>query len=613
MGRVRATFEFQGKTYPRAVPQPQRRTFGEVWKAPTPKDQSIFREINKRMLRMYDAAVTSNLTTDFPISVTSANAEILVSILGARGRMRRLDRDNPFAHGAIEAYIDNVGGEEPFRLEMKVGKKNADGEFIEEKDTNAEIEEAWAKAAEPENCCANRSLSRQEMDWQAIAALVRDGGIIYRHRRLYPKNRYGYAIEPIEIDRLDHYWNRPAQGTGNEIQFSIELDEWKAPVAYWILDRHPGDVYAWSNSPRYRTRIDAEEIIALFDIKTRAGQLVGMPRLASIIQRLHRIDQFDIAHCTAAIWSACKPFFFVQEFPTAQEYVPDFIKTAMDRASEFANESSGRNVGDKIADMEPATGEILPYGMKPIFSDPHFPIEAAGGFTKDNLRAAASGSGVPYHVLANDLEGVNFSSGRLGENAWHDLCKRLQSHLIVNYRIPHFRVWLKYAIMSGEVDQPISRLEELQDAAVFYGRRWPYINPYQDRQADALAIEMGVTSRSRIIAESDRGGDVEEVDAEIASDRKIDAAHKLDFTQNVSNPVLKKGAPGQLQPTPEELSDPADTPPAKNGKSHASGFCIECRSVVAEGDTRCYMCGSDGLHFPQRHRNGEHHESRFAP
>jgi lambda family phage portal protein len=515
-----------------------------------PDHAKILRETNGRIMRMYEAAVTNNLNSDFTVSITSANAEILTSISAARSRARKLERDNPYGRAILETFQDNVAGDEPFRLEMKVGKW-VDNEFIEESETNRLIEAAWEEAGMPENCTVRRDMSRAEVDWQAITALVRDGGILARHYRAFPNNPFNYAIEPIEVDRLDHFWARPQTGSGNEVQFSIEMDEYHAAIAYHLLTKHPGDVFAWSASAKYRERVPAENIIALFDIRTRAGQYVGMPRFASIIQRLHRIDQFDIAHVTAAIWASCKPFFITQEFPTAMEYVPDFIKTAMQNA--MAGDAEGE--GDKIANVEPGTGEILAYGQKPVLVDPKFPVEAAVGFKKDNLRAAAAGSGAAYHMIANDLENVNFSSGRLGLQQFQDTCKKLQRHFIVNYRRPHFNVWLKYAILSGELPiELLPRLKELQKAAKFFGRRWPYVNPLQDAQADILRVNAGLTSRGRVIAESDRGGDVEEVDAEIASDRKIDESHDLDFT----NPEATK--PG------DEGEDGADPPPRKGGK-----------------------------------------------
>ena len=514
-------------------------------------------QIRGRSVRMFDSAATTNLNIDFPVSITSANAEILVSIMASRSRARRLERDNPYASGIITTFQNNVVGDDPFRLEMKVGKLDSTGAFVEESATNQLIEQAWKEAALPENCTVRRDTSRLELYHQAIAAVIRDGGLIGRHFRGFPKNKFGYAIEAIESDRLDHYWNRPAIGTANEIQFSIEMDEYHAPVAYWLLTRHPGDVFAWSNSPKYRERVPAEDVIAFFAMRSRAGQYVGMSRFSSVIQRLHRLDQYDVAEMTAAIVAACQMGFFTKT-ATTDQYVGD----------------REEDDGEKSMKAEPGQFNELPEGYDVTAFDPKHPVEAYPNFTKQNLRSVATGAGLAYHTLANDLEGVNFSSGRLGENAQRDEFKKLQKHMIYSFVRPHFNEWLKYAILSGSLKLPPSRIEEFQAAAHFHAKRWPYVNPLQDVQADVLRIEAGLTSRSRVIADSDRGGDVEQVDSEIASDKKVDEIHDLDFSgADPTTPTVPKGTPGEDKPNTE---DDDETPPAKNGaKSRVNWESVE--------------------------------------
>ncbi len=512
-----------------------------------PKDANYLRQIPRSKFRMYDSAVMNKLNEDFPITITSANAEILVSLLQTRSRARRLERDNPYAAAITNTHQNNVAGDDPFRLEMKIGTLT-DGVFTEDTDSNREIEEAWKDAGLPENCTVRRTISRQEMYYQAISSVIRDGGIILRHYRNFPKNDFRYAVDILETDHLDHMWNRPAGGSGNEIQFSIEMDQWHGPVAYWLLTRHPGDVFAYSNSPRYRERVPAEDVIAFWNIRTRAEQYIGMSSFCSIMQRLHRLDQYDVAEMTAAIVTACKMGFFVKD-ATGDEYTGD----------------TESQEGQKEVTAKPGSWEELPAGYKSEMIDPQHPVEAYPNFTKQNLRAVAGGAGIAYHVLANDLEGVNFSSGRLGENQQRDQFKKLQRHMILNFVRPHFAVWLKYAILSGKVKQPIEKLDEIVKAAHFHAKRWSYINPMQDAQADILRIESGLTSRSRVIAESDRGGDVEQVDSEIASDRKIDEAHDLDFSDaDVTMPTIKKGLPGETLPNPDDDIQPP-SPPSKTG------------------------------------------------
>lgn len=548
--------------FPWTKPQKRSPIYGNLIRSSqvSPFHAKIIREVNGKMMRMFEAAISTNLNADFPVTISSGNAEVFTSILATRARARTLERDNPYAWAMIQSMMANVGGHDPFRLEMKVGKTTAEGEFKEERDTNEKIETWWKDAGKPANCTTRRDTSRLELYLQAIASMVRDGGILARHWRAFPKNPYKYAIQPLEIDRLDHYYNGKNELTGNNIIMSKEVDQWGGVVGYWVLQRHPGDIFFQSNfaDRNYREFVPAEDMILLRDLCTRAEQQVGITRFASIIQHLHRIGQFDIAHVTAAIWSACKPLFLLKKLPTNTDFVPDFIRTAIEREGELAAME-----GQKEDTATPGETTELPYGVEPWQADPKFPIESAPQFKRDNLKAAAAGSGTAYHMIGQDLESVNFSSGRLGENQFHDTCRILQEYFILNYVEPHFSVALEYAILSGKLSLPYSRLDEFKLAAHFHGRRWPYINPLQDAQADILRIEAGLDSRDNVIQNSERGGDVEKVNAEICSGRKSDAAHGLDFTPDPTTPTVAKGEPGEEKPEAEG----GQVPGKKGGKS----------------------------------------------
>jgi lambda family phage portal protein len=551
---MKISFEF-GRSAPPA--SPPRPTGAQLIRASVvqPHHAQVLRDVNRRMLRMYEAAVTDRLNADFPVSLASANAEILASAIAARSRSRRLERDNPYAWGILNEFQNNVVGDDPFRLQMKVGQRTPEGEFIEERATNQQIEEWWTEAGRPENFTVRRDMSRLEAYLQALSALVRDGGILWRKWRAFPHNRFGYAVQPIEVDRLDHHLNQTARGSGNRIRFGIEMDEFEAPLAFHIWESHPGDVFGFLSSSRVSERVKGEEIIALWDIRTRAGQYIGMPRFSSIIQRLHRMDQYDVAEITAAIWASCKPFFL----------------TRTNASGEYSGDEASR-AGETISAVEPATGEILPEGYKPELVDPKHPTEAYPHFCKANLRAVGRGSGLAYHTLANDLEGVNFSSGRLGENAQRDEFKKLQAHMITGLVYPDFRERLRYAILSGNLPGlSLARLDEFCRAAHFTGKRWPYVNPLQDAQADVLRVENGLDSRQRIVAESDRGGTFADVCAEQAADEESAELHGLEFGERTAAPAVAELEPGEVEePTaPKPASKPGSKQTLSKARSRA--------------------------------------------
>jgi lambda family phage portal protein len=535
---------------------------------------------NKKMARAYDAAMTNNLNADFPLTVGSANAEILGSEAMMRYRSRTLVKDFPTGKGILRTDKNNVCGPDPFRLEMQVGSWSADGKkFTLETKTNRLIKDAWEKAGLQENCTVRRNMGRMEMYHCVEASSFRDGRILIRLHRNFPNNKYRFAIELIECDRLDqNYMGRSPQG--NQIRFSVELDKYNAPVAYWILTRHPGDLFMYNgNIPNtYRERVPADEIIFFNNLRDRAEQDLGLPEMDSTIQTLHRARQFNIAHVTAALWSCTKPFFITQEYPTGIPYAGDPVTYAnlRDGGVEFGVTGNGVNAPapgdlqgggrDKFKTLQPATGEILQLGQKAQLVDPKFPVESAEGFNRDSLLLVATGVGMSFGAVSSDYEKYSFSTARFAEQPQRDNFKVRQNHFIQAFARLHFNEWLESAILSGALDLPISRLEEFQDAASFVAKTWPYVNPVQDAQADIELMEANLKSHTEVRRESENGGTYEDVIVEIANEREMAKGHGIDLTVEVTRPALPKGEPGQTQPA----TDDDMPPPKRNGNGNQS-------------------------------------------
>lgn len=517
-----------------------------------------FREINQRGMRAYEAAMSSNLNSDFSMTAGSANAEILTSLYISRGRARTLVKDNAIAKNAVRARKNNVCGEDPFRLEMRVGKYSADGKtFTLETETNRKIKTAWEKAGRPKNCTVRRDMSRLEMYHCLEASEFRDGNVLLRHHRAFD-NEFGYAAELIESDRLQESFNGTA-ANGNRIRFSIERDRFNAPVAYWLLTRHPGDLF--QTVPRttttFRERVPADEIILFSNMRDRAEQDIGFPEFDSVIQELHLSRQFDRAHVTAAIWAACNPLFLVKEIPTGMQFPGDpsmFANQVGEVAGGTAGTGNAPAAGDgkggganKIEIVEPGTGRVLDYGIKPMMPNPKFPVEAAVGFRRDRLMAAAAGLGLDYGTISADFEKYSFSTARFAVTPARDNFKVYQNHMILVVVRDHFCEWLKYALISGAIDLPFSRYEEFCDAASFIGKRWPYIQPQQDAVTDIELREANLKSSQEILNESENGRDFEEVVSDLAAERQILKDHGIDPDAYVTKPTLPKGEPGETK------------------------------------------------------------------
>lgn len=535
------------------------------------------RDFNKRMTRMYEASITSNLNLDFVPTVNSANAEILVSLYIARGRSRTLAKDDATMKGILRTGRNNVCGEDPFRLEMQVKKSDTEDGVIEfDDEINDRIEKAWVKAGKKKNCTVRQDMSRMEMFHCAFTSIKRDGSVLARHHRMYPYNKSRYAIELLESDRLQESYQGKSDA-GNPIRFSIERHPvYNFPLYYWILSRHPGDVFAYDGAKPnvWRERVDAHDIIHFNNIRDRAEQDIGFPEYDSIIQHLHLNRQFDRAHVSAAVWSASKPFFITQEYPTGMPYAgdPSPFYNAVPNSETVGQipiagipgqRGDGRGGGaDKLKAVEPATGELLDYGRKPVLVDPKFPNEAAASFKKSNGELTAVGSGLSYAAATGDFSEMSFSVARSAQVPERQNFKVEQNLMILNFVEDYFCAWLECEMLYGTlIDLPYSRYEEFCESAKFHPQRWEYIQPVQDAQADIMLNEACLKSKSQILAEMPDGAQFEEVIAQMAAEEKIADKHKIDMHQDVTLATIKKGEPGETTPKGGD-----DTPPKKNGR-----------------------------------------------
>ena len=328
-----------------------------------------------------------------------------------------------------------------------------------------------------------------------MRSAARDGGILIRKVKGFG-NQFGFALQILEIDFLDVYYNVPVKDGGNEIRMGVELDEWKRPVAYYIWTKHPGDYY--SGNGFNRQRIPADEILHIYRAD-RSLQSVGIPWLAPSMLRLKMLGGMEEAALVAYRAAACQGGWFKKE-----------------TSEGFTGEQQAD--GSVEREAEPGMWTDLPMGVEPVQNNPTYPGTNYAEYTKAALRGVASGIGVSYNALANDLEGVSFSSIRAGVLEDREEFKQIQNWLIDCFFRPVFREWLPMALLSGQIQLPFAKLEKYT-ADTWTARRWSWVNPAQEIAAKVMAINNLLESRTSIISE--QGDDVEDVFEEISEDKKL--------------------------------------------------------------------------------------------
>jgi lambda family phage portal protein len=446
--------------------------------------------------RGYSSAATNRLTSDWTTAVTSGDAELRGDLAKLRARARQLERDDDYARRYLKLLLNNVLGHRGVQLQMQVSERNAKGVLVSDTIANHKIEEAWANWGAKRNCSVTGNRTLRQVQKLVLRELGRDGSALILVHRGWD-NAFKFALQVLEGDHLDYQYELNGLPGGNYIRFGIEFTPIGKPVAYHILTNHPGDIYLPYGSPnvRYRTRIPAydpagSEPVSCLHLfrQERASQSEGVTWMNSTARRLNMLGGFEEAVLVAARAAACKMGFLQKKTPET-----------------WTGETDGD--GNKQMEAEPGIIEELPMGMEFKEWDPKYPTTGHNEYVKGTLRGAAAGLGVSYTALANDLEGVNYSSIRAGLLEEREEWKDVQADFIDDFLDPIFEGWLPMAILAGQLNLPMAKLAKFQSPE-WKARRWPWVDPLKDLQADELAMKIRVKSRRDIIAEE--GGDEED-------------------------------------------------------------------------------------------------------
>jgi capsid protein len=565
---------------------------------------------NDTMFRSYDAAASTKFNADMRGTYTSANSEIISGDYSIRARARTIAKDTPQGKAALRADAINVVGDDPFRLDMRYGTWGTEKDpnsgamiekFKEETKLNRAIETEWRIFGQPENFTVKMDMSRMEAWLITEKSAFRDGFVLVRHRRGFPKNKYRYATELLECDRLQSSYQGIAEGTGNPIRFSIEYDlNWNYPVAVWVLARHPGDCFAHNSMSgtmdsagqvkNFRVRIPIEDVIVFHNLRDRAEQDVGFTELDAAVQSLWRLWQYEKALTYAAIASCMKVFWIKKNFPTGMQFgSEDFDKLLswMDQnkppgaaASQPAGDSGAaarqQGLPSRTSTESPGSTLDMEYGMELMQTDPKFPIEAAHDFRQDNLRDVAVATGMSYQDLSGDFQNLGFAAALMCQTPKQDYCKMRQRNFIDHPVRKTFREWLRASILAGVFDEKypgaditIDNLEDYVQSATFKGKRWAFVNPLVQAQTLIILMEAGIVSPQQVQDQLPDGVSIEQLYTLFAEAKDEEQKHGLDFSNaDVTRPTISKGEPGQTVPTPQNADGNAeDGEPAKPAKT----------------------------------------------
>lgn len=466
--------------------------------------------------RSYDAAKIDRLTNGFLAPISTGDVELRVALSVLRARSRELERNNDYAKKFLHMCKVNVVGKTGFTLQNKARDPN--GKL--DKMANDIIEREWALWGKKGNCTVDGRhswLSEQQLVIQTIA---RDGEFLGRKIRGF-KNPWRFAIQNLEADLLDETYNVAASPRQNEIRMGIEYDPWDRPVAYHLRKKHPGES---RYSPREYERVPAAEIIHCY-VSDRSTQGRGAPWMHTAVRRLNQVGEYEYAEVVGARIGASKMGFYEQK----DDAIP-----GMDVLGDTEDES-----GNPIAEAEPGIFEKLPAGYKFTPFLPEHPTAQFGPFVKASLRGVASGLGVSYNSLANDLEGVNFSSMRSGAIEERDGWKTLQQWMIDDFITQIFESWLEMLLLTNRTSLPYAKYDKF-NAPEFRGRIFDWVDPSKDIDGEIKLVKAGWKTNRKVISER-MNMDLEDVYEQLSEEKRL--AEKYGLTLDLSEKAISQASP----------------------------------------------------------------------
>ncbi len=454
-------------------------------------------------VRGYQAAETSRLSMDWNSSSATADGEVHTALSTIRNRARDMAINNDYCKKYLNLLVQNVIGADGFVLQNKA--KDLNGKF--DNIANDRIENAfylWGK----KYASMDGKTNFNELCKIAIKSVARDGEIFIRIHRKKNLNEFGFSLQLIEADYLDEYRN--GKNNNNTIRMGVEYDIYHKPVAYWFTKENDNTNLYASRISGEPIRIPAEEIIHLYR-PDRINQTRGVSWLATSIYRLKMLHGYEEAALVNARASAAKMGFF---------------KSTM--GAEYTGDSKDTD-GNVITDAKPGTFEELPPGMDFVPYDPKYPSDQHADFIKGELRGIASGLGCSYNTLANDLEGVNYSSIRAGLLDERENWKDIQQWFVDAFLEKVFSEWLDQTLLMGVLDLPYNKFDKFNQPW-FIGRRWQWVDPMKDIEAEIIAIKNGLKTNMQSLSE--RGYDIYEVYEQLAAEKELQKKYGLNLGDN---------------------------------------------------------------------------------
>ena len=449
---------------------------------PEPTKKLVFTPPQKTMLQKSRVPAPS---IEFAFNrgiFASVNKDLLLHLERTRDLSRYLVKIDPFLQRYMEIISVFVVGQDGLKIEPII--TGPTGKLAER--VNSTIKKAWNDWAE--EATYDTMMTFNEVEQLVVRTIARDGEALVRMVTGKDVNKFGFALQVLDPTLLDVTYNTVLGQQGEDdriIIMGVEFDRRGRPIAYHVYNRLPSDI---TQIPRIRERIDASEILHIFD-NDIPGAVRSLPWTTAVLNTVSRLNQYLEAHLQAASIAATTPLIMTNSEPDPVGV--DDVAVSNAAVPQY-----------RAPEINLAYSQILEldHGKSLQALNLQFPSQAFSQTVDAYLMSIAAGLFVSYSTLTADPSKGNSANVRFGSVVEREHFQQIQRWLIKCLHMKVYKKWIESALLHGAVKLPSMDASNYYQVT-FRGTRHSTIDPSKDMKAYIEAIANGLFTRTQVCAE----------------------------------------------------------------------------------------------------------------
>lgn len=515
----------------------------------------------------YEAAERLGQMMNWTPIIQPVNAEILPekSVMDARGR--DMVRNDGGVAGGVMLVKDSVAGVQ-YLLNAKPETRVLFGkdDDVWEAEFQEEVETKFSLWAESPNCWpdASRQNTLTGLVRLGLGGFMSGGEVLGSSEWAADDGRpFRSALLMLDPDRLcNPNWNAFAPN----IVGGVERDRRGAPIAYHILDRHPGDwsagTFSWRRVMARKPNWGHANILHIFE-QGRPDQARGVSALVTALTEMKMLKEFSRVELQRAVVAATYAATIESDLPAGDLYTAMGVSEGdsnpgMEWVEQYLGMMAAYSEAAKSLRMDGVKIPTLPPGSKLQIKAPGAASPLGADFEASVQRRIAAAIGLSYEEFSRDFSQTNYSSGRaamgLSERRMAAM-KKLVADGIASFV---YRLWFEEAINARQLTTMKGRrmpsFYEGLNADAYCACEWigagrGQVDEMKESQAAMLRVRGGLTTLEQEIGRL--GSDYRKVVRQRAREHELIKATGLPSPYDTKPTDAENAAQG----TPREAAE----------------------------------------------------------